>query len=66
VKTNIQELQICQASVAHTYNPSYSGGRDQEDCSLKPALANSSQDPILKILNIKKGWWKDSSGRAPA
>jgi hypothetical protein len=27
--------------VAHTYNPSYSGGRDQEDCGLKAALANT-------------------------
>jgi hypothetical protein len=34
--------------VAHTYNPSYSGGIDQEDRSLKPAQANSSQDPISK------------------
>jgi hypothetical protein len=23
--------------VAHTCNPSYSGGRDQKDCGLKPA-----------------------------
>jgi hypothetical protein len=28
--------------MAHTYNPSYSGGRDQEDHGLKPAQANSS------------------------
>jgi hypothetical protein len=27
--------------VAHACNPSYSGGRDQEDCSSKPAWANS-------------------------
>jgi hypothetical protein len=27
--------------VAHTYNPSYSGGRDQEDNGLKPAQAKS-------------------------
>jgi hypothetical protein len=32
--------------VAHTYNPSYSGGRDQEDYSLKPA--NNFGDPILR------------------
>jgi hypothetical protein len=24
--------------VAHTYNPSYLGGRDQKDCGLKPTL----------------------------
>jgi hypothetical protein len=39
--------------VALACNPSYSGGRDQEDCGLKPAWANSSQDPILK--KNKKG-----------
>jgi hypothetical protein len=37
------------------YNPSYIGGRDQEDCCSKPAWANSSGDPILKISNAKKG-----------
>jgi hypothetical protein len=25
---------LSQALAAHTYNPSYSGGRDQEDCGL--------------------------------
>jgi hypothetical protein len=34
--------------MAHVCNPSYSGGRDQEDRSLKPAWGNSSQDPISK------------------
>jgi hypothetical protein len=34
--------------VAHAYNSSYSGGKDQEDRSSKPVQANSSQDPILK------------------
>jgi hypothetical protein len=41
--------------VAHTYNPSNSGGGDQEDRSLKPAGANSSQDPISKNTHHKKG-----------
>jgi hypothetical protein len=36
------------AKVAHVCNPGYSGGRDQEDLSSKPARANSLQDPILK------------------
>jgi hypothetical protein len=31
-----------RAPMAHTFNLSYSGGRDQEDHSLKPAWANSS------------------------
>jgi hypothetical protein len=34
--------------MAHACNPSYSGGRDQEDQGLKPAWANSLKDPILK------------------
>jgi hypothetical protein len=38
--------------VAHACNPSYSGGRDQED--LKPVWANSSQDPISKIPITKR------------
>jgi hypothetical protein len=43
------------APVAHAYNPSYSGGRDQEDHHSNPILANSSQDPISKISNTKRG-----------
>jgi hypothetical protein len=46
-----------QLQVAHTYNPSYSGARDQEDHSLKPAGANSSGNTISKITITKKGWW---------
>jgi hypothetical protein len=40
--------------VADTYNPSYSGGRDQKDRSLKPAQANSSQESILKKKTSQK------------
>jgi hypothetical protein len=40
--------------VAHTCNPSYSGDRDQEDCDLKPAWANSSQDLVLKKPTQKR------------
>jgi hypothetical protein len=40
---------------AHTCNPSYSGGRDQEDPGSKPACAEKSRDPILKTPNTKKG-----------
>jgi hypothetical protein len=42
--------------VAHTYNPSYSGGRDQEGHGLKekPAQGNSSRDPLSKIPITKK------------
>jgi hypothetical protein len=30
-----------QTQVAHVCNPSYLGGKDQEDCGLKPAQANT-------------------------
>jgi hypothetical protein len=41
--------------VANAYNPIYSGGRDQEDHGSKPALANSSRDPISTKPIMKKG-----------
>jgi hypothetical protein len=41
-------MRHSQALVAHTCNPSYSEGRDQEDCGSKPAQANSSWDLILR------------------
>jgi hypothetical protein len=53
--------------VSHTCNPSYSGSRDQEDHSSKPAWANSPEDPILKKkvkTIIRKGWWTGSSGKS--
>jgi hypothetical protein len=47
-------LEVNWAPVAHACNPCYSGGRDQEDCSLKPAQGNSSRDFISKIPTTKK------------
>jgi hypothetical protein len=44
-----------QAPVVHAYNPSYSGGRDQEDHSLKPAQANSSMRPYFEKPFTKIG-----------
>jgi hypothetical protein len=41
--------------VAHTCNPSYSEGRDQEDRSSKPAQANSSTRPYLEKSFTKIG-----------
>jgi hypothetical protein len=46
--------------VVHVCNPNYPGGRDQEDCGLKPAQGNSSPDPISNISNTKKGVAEDS------
>jgi hypothetical protein len=52
----LKELKLnSQAPVAHTCNPSYPGGRDQEDHGSKPARANSSRDPISKKIHHKKG-----------
>jgi hypothetical protein len=47
-------MHLSQVPVAHACNPSYSGDRDQEDHGLKPAQANSSQDPISKKPITKK------------
>jgi hypothetical protein len=49
--------------VTHSCNPSYSGGRDQEDRSSKAAQTNSLQDYISKIPFTKKGWWNGSRCR---
>jgi hypothetical protein len=47
--------------VAHDYNPGHSGGRNQEDCSLKSVLANRSLRPYLKKKKVtKKDWWTGS------
>jgi hypothetical protein len=40
--------------VAHTCNPSYSGGRDQE---------NQGSKQIIQKKSLKKGWQSGSSGR---
>jgi hypothetical protein len=48
--------QARQALEAYTCNPSYSGGRDQEDSSSRTVQANTSQELILKLPNTKQGW----------
>jgi hypothetical protein len=45
-----------QVLVAHTCNPSYSGGRDQEIQGLKSSWANSLRNPISKKTITKRGW----------
>jgi hypothetical protein len=50
--------------VAHSYNPSYSGGEDLEDCGLRP--------PWVKIMRlylknkVTKGWGTIQVVRVPA
>jgi hypothetical protein len=50
-----KNIDACREPVAHAWNPSYSGGRDQEDCGSNPARANSSQHPMLKKPFTKIG-----------
>jgi hypothetical protein len=42
-------------SLAHACNPSYSGGRDQEDHGWKPVLGKQFERPYLEKNNHKKG-----------
>jgi hypothetical protein len=51
--------------VAHACNPSYSGGRDQEDHGLKPARAKSSVRPYLKKTLHRKGAGGMAQGVGP-
>jgi hypothetical protein len=48
-----QKNANCQALVSHTYSPSYLGGWDWRDCSLRPASANSLWGSISKIPRAK-------------
>jgi ribosomal protein S21 len=48
-------MNASEALVAHTWNPSYSGGTDQEGWGSKPAQANSSARPHLKKPFTKTG-----------
>jgi hypothetical protein len=50
----LKKNQRSQVLVTHTCNPTYSGGRDQENRCSRPAWANSSPDPILKKTHHKK------------
>jgi hypothetical protein len=44
--------------VAHPCNSSYSAVKDEEDCSLESAQANSLRDPISKLpIKKKKRRW---------
>jgi hypothetical protein len=49
--------------VAHTYNPKYLGGRDQEDQDSKPARSNSSRDPISKNPSKNRAGSERERGR---
>jgi hypothetical protein len=55
VRLDSQKLISQWGTMAHAYNPSYSGGRDQEDHVSKPAWANSSWHSILEKSITRKG-----------
>jgi hypothetical protein len=52
--------------MAPACNPSYSGGRNQENGGLKPAQANNSQDPISKKPITKRAGGMVQEVSAPA
>jgi hypothetical protein len=63
VRSWVPKPSTSRVPVAHTYNPSYSGGGDQEDLGLKPARANSSWDPVSNKPITEKGWQGGSTCR---
>jgi hypothetical protein len=57
-KRNLSNQEIMSRiwePVAHTYNPAYTGSRNQEDHSSKPARANSRTLTQEKNITQKKG-----------
>jgi hypothetical protein len=50
----VQKSQACWAPVVHAYNPSCSGGRNQEDQDSKPTWANSSRNYLENTLHRKE------------
>jgi hypothetical protein len=50
-----KKAEWSQAPVSHTWNPRYSGGRDQEDRGSKSAQANSFMRPVSTKPITKKG-----------
>jgi hypothetical protein len=50
----ILKADTCWVPVAHTYNPSFSGGRDQEGSGSKPGQANSLRPYSKKRITKKK------------
>jgi hypothetical protein len=55
----------CHENFVFTCNPSYSGGRDQEDHDSKAAQTNSSRDPISKKTQHKKRAGGLAQGEGP-
>jgi hypothetical protein len=58
IKRNLDQRNLGLGTVAHACNTSYSGGGYWEDCNLRPAQAESSQDCIEKLV----GWYNSGLG----
>jgi hypothetical protein len=52
---HVKNSRTCRVLVPHTCYPSYSRGRDQEDCGSKLARAKKFARPYLKKLLTKIG-----------
>jgi hypothetical protein len=52
---------LCWVPVAHACNPNYSGGRDQEDCSLKTFPGKQFCKILSQKTLHKNRRWSDSS-----
>jgi hypothetical protein len=69
VSSSLQQLAPSQVPVAHTCNPSYSGGRDQEDHGWKPPgqIVFETLTQRKKKKNHhhhhQKSWWNGSRCR---
>jgi hypothetical protein len=50
----LKKLVVSQVQVAHTCNPSYSGGSDQENRGSKPTWAKQFTRPYLGKIHHKK------------
>jgi hypothetical protein len=51
-KMSDKELKISQMPVAHTCNPGYLGGCDQEDQGSRPAPAKK----FVRLISMDKNW----------
>jgi hypothetical protein len=54
IKTSFKKLGVSWVLVAHAYNPSYLGDRNQEDHGSKPALGKWFVRFVSKIPNTQK------------
>jgi hypothetical protein len=50
-----QRKSLDQAPVTHTCNPSYLGGRDQQDGGLKPVQASLQESILKRTFTQEKG-----------